>query len=152
MSTNASENAKENLVQIRPRPTACARIEDPNQVPLWRRLDCQDYDGCIDVAVEGGWDGFHCKGCEGYRPLTPQQRTRDLHSILEFLAETDVLPGVLKNVGMGMPNVLPEGAGTERAWREDVADEAGGGGEAFDVRDVAAFAAAAQAAGLGGGQ
>jgi hypothetical protein len=106
MSTNPVAN--ESLVQIRPRPTQAPRLEDPNLVPQHRRLDCQAYDGCIDLAVEGGWDGFHCNACQAYEPLTPQQRAKDLHSILEMLAETEILPGVMKQVGMGRPDVLPE--------------------------------------------
>jgi hypothetical protein len=79
------------LVLTAPKPTACPRIEDPDQVESLRRLDCQRYDDCLDIAIAAGWSGFHCNSCQAYQPLTPSERLRDHEAILDFLGETRLL-------------------------------------------------------------
>src|SRR5690349_5763747 len=79
------------LVRITPHPVRSPRIDDPDEVPKLRRLDCRNYDGCLDIAIENRWPGFTCIGCPGYQRQTAAEAKRDYFATLNFLAETQLL-------------------------------------------------------------
>jgi hypothetical protein len=83
------------LKVIKPRPTRCHRIEDPEHVPGLRRIDCRAYDACLDVAATKDWRGFHCNDCGAYEPQTRAEARRDYFATLELLAETQLLPALV---------------------------------------------------------
>ena len=95
----------------RPNPTQAPRIDDPRRSPSERRLDCQGYDGCVDAAVAGGWDGFHCKACQAYLPQTPAQRAKDHYAILEMLVETQLWAGLRQHDALTGDEVDPAESG-----------------------------------------
>jgi len=67
-----------------PRPSRCGAIrfwEDAGHV---RRLDCGNYDSCLNAAEALDWEGFTCNGCRAYSPITDEQRLRDAASLLEL--------------------------------------------------------------------
>jgi hypothetical protein len=72
-------------------PVACHLTTDPDEAGSIRRIDCRSYDRCLDLAVESGWRGFHCKECRGYEAPTPEEQRRDYMGALTLLAETQLL-------------------------------------------------------------
>lgn len=50
-------------------PLGCTEnIEEAKELAAKRRrLDCKNYDGCLDVAARGAWRGFDCHGCGAYQ-------------------------------------------------------------------------------------
>ena len=63
-------------------------------MPALRRLDCRQYDGCLDIAVDNDWRGFHCNDCKAYEKQTPTEARRDYFATLEFLSDTQLLAGL----------------------------------------------------------
>jgi hypothetical protein len=93
MKTNTKTTAA--LVQITPSPTKCrTRIEDPDDAPRLRRLECRLYDRCLFYAAKKNWRGFHCNDCQAYERLTPAERRRDHIAIHQMLEETQLLPAI----------------------------------------------------------
>jgi hypothetical protein len=93
-TTATTKTTRLRVLHDRPNPTRCERIVDPDLVDSLRRLDCQHYDDCLEVAADRDWPGFHCNGCGGYTPQTPAQRFRDHRATLEMLADTQLLAGL----------------------------------------------------------
>jgi len=47
-----------------------------------RRLDCQRYDDCLELADQLGWNGFRCDGCDAYEQQGTEERRRDTRGLL----------------------------------------------------------------------
>jgi hypothetical protein len=57
----------------RPNPTRLAALVRPEAVERHRSLVCEQYDGCLDEALEHGWTSFTCERCELFkRPKASQ--------------------------------------------------------------------------------
>lgn len=42
------------------------KMNNPRQGKGERNLWCQSYSQCLDIAIEGSWDSFHCEGCSSF--------------------------------------------------------------------------------------
>jgi hypothetical protein len=51
----------------RPNPTRLASLVRPESVERHRNLLCDQYDGCLDAALEHGWTSFTCEQCTLFR-------------------------------------------------------------------------------------
>lgn len=63
------------LVQLpigaRPMP----RVElEPEEVDDARALDCENYNGCLAVAAQAKWPGFHCRRCPTFDRILAEPR------------------------------------------------------------------------------
>jgi len=64
-----------------PNPHPMGRINSPEEVPIYRRVDCQFYELCLNTAVVEGWEGFDCRPCQAYAPLDQTDQRADLEAI-----------------------------------------------------------------------
>ena len=67
-------------------PVRCALILlDTAEVS--RRVDCEHYGKCLDVALGEGWPSFSCGGCSGYVARDRDDMRRDLEGLAIVLRE-----------------------------------------------------------------
>jgi hypothetical protein len=45
-----------------------------DEVQKHRKIDCEKYSQCLDIAVEYQWKGFSCRNCEEFKPKKPKYR------------------------------------------------------------------------------
>lgn len=77
-------------MKIKNNPTGCQQLELA-KVSTHRHLDCQDYDGCLDVAVGRNWPGFNCLGCSQFESevfVMPDNEI--IEEIIGFLKEHEL--------------------------------------------------------------
>ncbi len=79
------------LKVLAPHPSPAHGLDDGERAAAARRLDCRAYDGCLALADERGWRGFHCRACVAYVAQTPRQRYRDMLAMLQLLADGQVV-------------------------------------------------------------
>lgn len=72
---------------MQPHPIAADRILDPGRAGTVRRLDCRLYNGCLDVALIEGWDGFACTFCRAYVAPTIVELRADMVAIAEMIEQ-----------------------------------------------------------------
>lgn len=58
--------------------------------PPFRRLHCDHYDECLQLAVDLNWPSWSCENCHETGELTPQQRYEQMFSLLELYSEVHV--------------------------------------------------------------
>lgn len=75
-----------------PNPTMRVKLLDEEAVYRHRSLFCPEYDGCLEVAVSGGWTSWSCERC----PLATRA-TR--HLVLVVAGRADVLAGEPRPAG-----------------------------------------------------
>src|SRR5262245_65615695 len=75
-----------------PNPQVSLPLVSEEGADLVRRLHCRNYDGCLAVAIERGWEGFSCGQCQAFEARTGEEEAWDGKGHLQLAAE--VLYGV----------------------------------------------------------
>jgi hypothetical protein len=68
-----------------PNPIESPAIHDTNEAHKMRRLHCENYNICLDIAAEKGWAGFSCEHCGAYRLMGKESLSRDMRGICELM-------------------------------------------------------------------
>ena len=60
-----------------PNPAPASLPAPGSGEPPFRRLDCQHYDNCLDIAIIRRWDSWTCASCEAYQVSPAEQEIID---------------------------------------------------------------------------